>query len=97
MANEASVYMKEISFDGRQYQVRLPWKENHTPLPDNYDLSHRPLLSLLKWLRRDPRLLTEYNSVIKDKLDRGIVKPVGNALHKDGDLVHYLPQQAVVS
>ncbi len=41
--DESSVYDKfasEISFDGRRYTVRLPWKEVHPELPDNFDLSH---------------------------------------------------------
>ena len=45
--------------DGR-YEVRLPWKEPHPPLPDNYKLSHRRLESLLHRLKHDPAVQQEY-------------------------------------
>ena len=28
-------FVQQITFDGRRYEVRLPWKDNHPPLPDN--------------------------------------------------------------
>ena len=40
--NEATVYDEfesSIQFNGKRYEVSLPWKESHAPLPDNYDLS----------------------------------------------------------
>lgn len=97
--NESSVYEKftqEISFDGQRYEVSLPWKETHSPLPDNHDLSHRRLLSLLKRLQQDPKLLSEYDSIIKDQVDKGVVEPVPEVLPRDSDRVHYLPHHAVV-
>ncbi len=97
--NESSVYEKftqEISFDGQRYQVSLPWKETHSPLPDNLELSHRRLLSFLKRLRQDPKLLSDYDTIIKDQMDRGIVEPVLDTSPRDGDQVHYLPHHVVV-
>lgn len=63
LSNESSVYdefTKNISFDGIRYEVRLPWKETHPDLPDNYDLSCKRLHGLLERLRKNPELLTEY-------------------------------------
>ena len=81
MKDEPSVYGKfvqQISFDGQRHQVSLPWKENTSPLPDNFELCHRRLDSLLRRLKQNPPLLAEYNSVIRDQLSRGIIEVVDN-------------------
>ena len=46
-----------IKLKDRRYEVSLPWKEYHQPLPDNYDLSLRRLKGLLQKLRHDPDTL----------------------------------------
>ena len=72
--DEPSVYDKfvqQISFNGQRYQVSLPWREN---TPDNLELCHRRLDSLLQRLKQNPQLLTEYDSVIRGQLSRGIVE-----------------------
>ena len=41
---ETSVYEKfvqKIKFNGRRYEVYLPWKEYHPPLPDHQELCRR--------------------------------------------------------
>ena len=41
--NETPVYenfLEQICFDGDRYEVSLPWKEHHPPLPDHYELCH---------------------------------------------------------
>ena len=75
--NEPSVYesfVQRITFDGKRYQVGLPWKEGHLPLPDNLELCRRRLRSLLRRLRQDLQLLTQYNSIIEDQVWRGLLK-----------------------
>ena len=99
MKNESSVYDKfvqQISFDGQRYQVSLPWKENHSPLPDNLELCHRQLISLLRRLKQNLQLLAEYELVIKDQLGRGIIEIVADPSSRDCDRVHYLPRHGVV-
>ncbi len=76
--------------------VRLPWKEVHPELPDNFDLSHKRLSNLLIRLRRSPELLTEYNLVIQDQLRQGVVEPVKEPLAETSTKIHDLPHHAVV-
>ena len=98
MKDESSVYTKflqKISFDGQRYQVSLPWRENHPPLPDNRELSQQRLLSLLRRLYQNPKLLIEYDLIIKDQLNRGIVERVVGPPASDVDQVHYLPHHGV--
>ena len=80
--------------DGR-YEVRLPWKEPHPPLPDNYKLSHRRLESLLHRLKHDPAVRQEYGTIIKTQIQQGIVEEVDQS-HKPLGEVHYLPHHAVI-
>ena len=80
--------------DGR-YEVSLPWREFHQPLPDNYTLSLRRLKGLLQRLRRDPKILQEYNEIIQDQLSKGIIELVEQRNSQTAK-VHYLPHHAVI-
>ena len=83
-----------ISFNGERYQVRLPWKEGHGVLPSNYGNSLKRLKGQMQKLKRDPEILTEYDSIIKEQTKSGIVERV-TELENVGK-VHYLPHHAVV-
>jgi len=71
--NEATVYDEfesTIQFNGERYEVSLTWKEAHAPLPDNYDLSLKRLVELLKRLKQNPEILQQYNMGFLSKLSR---------------------------
>ena len=86
-------FLDGIAFTGSRYSVKLPWKESHDKLPDNYANSLGRMKNQLRRLKKGPALLTEYDSIIREQVERGIVEPV-TALEKV-DKVHYLPNQAV--
>ena len=68
---ESSVYDKfidTIDFRNGRYEVHLPWRDKYVILPNNYDLSQKRLMGLLKRLRQAPEILKEYNAVIQDQL-----------------------------
>ena len=99
LANEASVHDKFLDTihkrDGR-YEVSLPWKEHYPLLPDNYEVAVSRLNSVLKRLRRNPELLTEYNRIIEEQSSKGIISEVdSNSEIKVGRL-HYLPHHPVI-
>ena len=97
--NESSVYdtfNQRISFDGQKYEVSLPWRESHPILHDNYETSERRLKSLLNRLKKEPEILREYDSVIKEQLERGIVEHVPDNERDLIGAVHYLPHHPVV-
>ena len=90
-------FQDKISFTEGRYQVSLPWKYPHPPLPDNHQLSLKRLQGLLQRLRHDCRILLEYDSVIKEQERLGIMEK--GELGEDkppGDKIHYLPHPAVV-
>jgi hypothetical protein len=49
-------------------------------------------MSLLQRLQRDPEVLKEYDTVIKDQLNRGIVEIVDKKDVGEMGKVHYMPQ-----
>ena len=56
------LFSQRITFENGRYQVHLPWKQSHPPLPDNYDLCRRRLGGLMKRLSQNPERLRLYNS-----------------------------------
>ena len=89
-------FLEKLTHRGDHYQVNLPWKATHPPLPDNYELSQRRLSSLLSRLHKEPDILKEYDSVIRDQIDRGIVEVVNNESESNGTNIHYIPHHAVI-
>ena len=87
-------FRERIRFVDGRYQVSLPWKDPCPLLPDNYQLSVRRLRGLLWRLQMNKNTLTEYDAIIKNQIQQGIVdvvKPSARATR-----VHYLPHHAVI-
>ena len=66
-----------IFADGR-YQVTWPWKEENPELPVNRQLAVGRLRSNVSRMRNKPELMKQYDSIIKDQLDKGIIEKVEN-------------------
>ena len=84
-----------VKMKNGRYEVSLPWRAYHDPLPNNYELSRRRLLGLLQRLKREPMILREYDTIIRDQLQRGIVEVVDDSVDTAGN-THYLPHHAVI-
>lgn len=98
-SDETSAYEKfvqQIRFDGKRYEVSLPWKDHHHPLPDNLSLCRQRLEGLLKRLRQSPQLLSEYDTIIQDQLCLGIIESVSEPSKAVSDRVHYLPHHCIL-
>ena len=86
-----------IEFVNERYQVRLPWKQDHPLLPDNFTLVQRRLQGLNPRLQGNPNLLEEYDSTIKDQEEKGIIERVTSS--EDIEVVgkiHYLSHHPVI-
>ena len=89
--------INDLSFNGQRYSVGLPWRENHDPLHTNYELSLKRMKGQIRRLSKDPRLLGEYDSIIKAQEEAGIIERVSSSQGSNPDSkVHYIPHQAVV-
>ena len=96
MENDVSDHFaSSVKIKGGHYEVSLPWRECHDPLPTNYDLSQKRLRGLLCRLKQSPEILKEYNAIIQNQLKQGIVEVVEEDGVSSGT-VHYLPHHVVV-
>ena len=89
----------EISFNGRHYEVGLPWMEDCMPLSDNYGMCETRLRSLHYKLKKDQNLLSEYHKIIHDQQRNGIIERVTKSSSETEPKVkgtHYSPHHAVV-
>ena len=67
-------FLESIKFENGRYSVKLPFKSNNKVLPDNYQLSLARLHNLSKSLSETPEQLIQYDKVIRDQLEKGIVE-----------------------
>ena len=65
-------------------------------MQDNFENCVARLSSQLKRLIKDPEILKEYDSIIQDQLQSGIIEQVDCAKRPDVGRVHYLPHHGVV-
>ena len=94
---ESSVYDKfrnDIKIQDERYSVKLPIKEYHPVLPDNYDLSLKRLQALKLRLANDEILLRKYDQIFQDQFNEGIIEEVSS----EGFIgsTTYLPHKEVV-
>lgn len=87
-------FSDSLNFKDGHYVARLPWKASHPTLPINYRLAQGRLASGLKRMREDPKLLQNYDEVMKDQLQRGFIEKVSVA-ERSVSLCHYIPHHAV--
>uniref|UniRef100_A0A914L6G2 Uncharacterized protein n=2 Tax=Meloidogyne TaxID=189290 RepID=A0A914L6G2_MELIC len=90
---------KKITFNGVRYQTELLWnEETAAKLPTNYDLAYGQLMSNLRTLRSKPQLLKDYDKIIQEQLQKGLIEKVDPLEDKYsvGRKVHYLPHHPVI-
>lgn len=63
----------------------LSWKEDHPPILDHYTVCLNHLRFLQHKLLKTPELLKEYDSIIQDQLDKGIIEPLIESAVDSGD------------
>ena len=78
-----------------RYSVSLPWRSNKRMISDNYEQALRRLHSLLRRFQKDTHFFKEYNSVMKDQLEKGILEYVPDEPPDVGEC-YYIPHHAVL-
>ena len=86
-------FNKSIVYDGKQYWVNLPFKENRPCLPDNRGAAYCQMKNLLSKLKKTPTLLDHYDQVIGQLLELDFIEKVGPAPY--GKETHHLPHHGV--
>ena len=95
---ESEILMQDkIKFDGKRYEISLSLKDDHPIIPDSYNVAKSRLNSQLDRLKLKPEVFDEYNFVIKDQLNSGIIEKVieDEEIPKPG-MTHYIPHIGVV-
>ena len=58
------------------YEVKLPFKENHPLIHDNFQMCKERLLKLHKKVKNDPEVLSQYNEIFEEQRRLGIIETV---------------------
>ncbi|EYB83649.1 hypothetical protein Y032_0332g2786 [Ancylostoma ceylanicum] len=74
------------------YYVRLPWKEQHEPLPDNKSIALADLHGICNRYRGNSKVLEDYDKVFKDQPQKGILEEVSD---QESTIKRYLPHKPV--
>ena len=96
---ENSVYQQleeEVEFKDGRYEVRLPWKQEHPLLPDNYSLCQKRLQGLARKLNANHNFLKEYDAIIKGHEELGIIEKVADSQESPVGHTHYLLHHPVI-
>ena len=90
-------FLRDLQYDEseKRYQVSLPWKGGCIPTSNGYQSCVKRLHQVYSRLKCDQVLLKEYDHVIQQQLEAGIVERVLE-LPTDDEPTHYLPHHGVV-
>ena len=90
-------FKESLTFGNSRYKTKFPFKKYNEILPDNFYLPKIWLNTLKTCLEKNENLMIEYNKIIKQYINHGIVEPVRSTTASyDLGSVHYLPHRAVV-
>ena len=88
-------FVDNITFNnGSRYSVKLPWKQGHDIVDNNYELSLSRMKGQVRKFRKEPEVLEECDSVIKEQLDLGVIERVMEL--ERSEKAYYIPYLAVI-
>jgi hypothetical protein len=89
-------FLRDVKYDEAQsrYQVSLPWKEGCLIESSGYPQCVKRLEHVYSRLKSQPELLKEYDNVMRQQLETGIIEPVSKPTEFDS--THYLPHHGVI-
>ncbi|KAK3723592.1 hypothetical protein QZH41_001078, partial [Actinostola sp. cb2023] len=83
-----------LKFDGSNYEVRLPWKQDCANLGDNYQQAVQRLEGVERRLKREPEKAKAYTDAINQYVQKGFAEEVPN-VEEQNTKIRYLPHHAV--
>ena len=78
----------------KRYEAKLPFKETHPILSDNFNLCKKRLMNLYSKLKNDPELLERYNEIFIEQKELGMIEEVSES--SEPGKCHYLPHHPVI-
>ncbi|XP_073942463.1 uncharacterized protein [Choristoneura fumiferana] len=82
-----------VEYSNGRYEVKWPWIEFPPELPTNFGLAYGRLKSLLR--RSNDETIKEYQDILKEQLEAGIIEIVESRPRNENVPVHYLPHHIV--
>ena len=89
-------FCENIKFEDGRYYITWPWKGDNIHLPDNFGLAFKRMKLLIHRLQFDKELLQNYDAIIKQQLDKGIIEKVDTTMVSD-TRKHYLPHHPILT
>ena len=91
----ADNFENTIRFVNGRYFVSWPWKEDATDLPENYELAYGRLKSLLNRVKKTPEVLKQYDDIIQEQMEKGMVERVTET-SEQAKPHHYIPHHCII-
>lgn len=88
-------FKETVKRENGRYQVKWPWKDESRDLPENRGLALGRLKSLVTRIQKQPELMSKYDDIIQDQLEKGIIEKVDRNV-TDGTK-HYIPHHVVIT
>ena len=88
-------FHETLRYEGGQYYVSWPWKNEITCFPENRELAFERLKSLVRKMRNNCELVKQYDNIIQDQLLLGVIEKVKQ--EPAGGIKHYIPHHAVIN
>ena len=95
LESSSELFLSNVRFHDGRYEVGLPWLREKGEVPQHYNLCFNRLKHLQRRLIKDPNLLKEYQCLISEQLNLGIIEPVDDE-NSNTSYVHYLPHHLVI-
>ena len=89
-------FNKSVKFTNGRYMVTWPWKADQSDLPENYHLALARLKSILQKLVKVPTLFEQYDAILREQLNRGIIEKVTDE-SVEGSVKHFIPHHPVIT
>ena len=89
-------FKSEVSFNGKRYVVKLPFKSEHDFLPDNRRMCERRLNNLCKQFEKKPEQFKLYDQIFVDYQKEGIIEEVPPEEVGEAGKVCYLSHRPIV-
>ena len=87
-------FESDKKFEIQRYVAKLPVKENHPLLPDNYNVSLKRSDKLKMRLDKNENLLRSYDNIFQEQIKLGVIEEVNSPGIFNN--VTYLPHREVV-
>ena len=71
-------FKETVKFEDGRYQISWQWEDEPPDLPVNRELAMGRLKSTVSRMRYKPDLMKQYDAIIQDQHDKGVIEKVNS-------------------